>query len=220
MGTNNQAANAANAANAQRQRMINQSVQQIQSAYNNPARQQQYDQYGNNLNSYYTGQVNDQEAINARQLKFAMARSGLTGGSEAADANTQLQKDYTQGLLQASQTAQAGKAALEQSDTNAENQLIGLAEQGDYTGSLPQEITASQQASLDAAKGYSSANSLNNLFKGTAGIYQNEETAAANRRAQMSPIGSVYGGMSMSPFAMMGGMYGGGMYGGGMYGGW
>lgn len=216
MGTNNQAANAANAANAQRQNQINASVQQIQSAYNNPTRTAQYDAYGKNLLNYYTGQVNTQEADNARQLKFAMARSGLTGGSEDADSSKQLQKDYSDALLSASQQAQGGEAALKQSDVNSENQLISLAEQGDYTGSLPSEITASQNASLDAAKNYSTANALNGLFSGTAHIYQDEQTAAANRRAQMSPIGSVYGGMSMSPYAMMGG----GLYGRGMYGGW
>jgi len=189
----NQAANAANAANAQRQAQINSSIQQINNAYGSPQRQQQYAQYGQSLNNYYTNQVNEQEAQNARQLKFAMARSGLTGGSAAADANTQLQKDYTQGLLQASQQAQSGKAALEQSDVNAKNQLISLAQQGDYTGSLPSEISASQNASLDAAKGYSNANALQNLFSGTAAIYSNEQNAAAQRRAQMSPFGSLYG---------------------------
>ncbi|MDE2097520.1 MAG: hypothetical protein KGL39_09765 [Patescibacteria group bacterium] len=211
MGTNNSAANAANAANAQRQQSINAAVQSIQNAYGSPSRTAQYNQYGSNLLNYYTNQVNEQEGQNARQLKFAMARSGLTGGSAAADANTQLQKDYTQGLLDASRQAQAGKAALQQSDVNAENQLVSLAEQGDYTGALPSEITASQQASLNAAQNYGNANALNNLFKGTAQIYGNEQTAAANRRAQMSPIGSFYGPMMMSPYSG----YGGNMYGGG-----
>lgn len=192
-GSNNSAANAANAAQAQRTNSINGAVSQIQNAYNSPSRQQQYQTYGTNLNNYYTNQVKEQQAQNARQLTFAMARSGLSGGSEAADANTQLQKDYTQGLLQASQAAQGGQAALQQSDVNSENQLIGLAEQGDYTGALPSEITAAQQTALNGAQNYGTANALNNLFTGTASIYQNEQTAAANRRAQTSPFGNYYG---------------------------
>lgn len=195
MGTNNQAANAANAANASRQAAINASVAQIQSAYGTPQRQAQYDQYGNNLESYYTNQVNEQEAQNARNLKFAMARSGLTGGSAAADANTQLQKDYSQGLIQATQQAQAGKASLQQADINSENQLVSLAEQGDMTGSIPSEITSAQQTSLNAAQNYDTANALNGLFKGTANIYNTEQTAAATRAAQSNPIGSPYGSM-------------------------
>ena len=193
MGTNNSAANAAAASQAAQQAQIQQSVAAINKAYSSPQRQQQYDQYGRNLNDYYTNQVNTQEATNARNLKFADARSGLTGGSAAVDSNTQLQKDYTQGLLQASQAAQGGKAALQQSDINSKNQLVSLAQQGNYTGTIPTEVAQATNASLGAAQNYGNANAINNLFSGTAGIYQNEQVAAANRKAQASPIGSIYG---------------------------
>lgn len=193
MGTGNSAANAANAANAQQQQQIQQAVGQINSAYSSPQRQAQYDTYGQNLLNYYTGQANESEANNARNLKFAEARSGLTGGSAAADANTQLQKDYSKALLQASQQAQAGKSALQQSDIQAKNQLIGLAQQGNFTGTIPTQIAQSQSAALGAAQNYGNANALGNLFSGTGQIWQNEQTAAANRKAQTSPIGSLYG---------------------------
>jgi hypothetical protein len=198
MGTSNNAASAASAQQAQQQQQIQQSVNQINNAYNSPERQAQYDAYGNNLNNYYTNQVNTQEATNARNLKFANARSGLTGGSAAVDSNTQLQKDYTQGLLTASQQAQAGTAALEQADTNSKNQQISLAQQGNYTGQIPLATSEAQSANLQSAQNYGNANAVNNLFSGTAGIYQNEQVAAANRKAQQSPIGSIYGGTSTS----------------------
>jgi hypothetical protein len=201
MGTNNSAVKAAGEADAGRQAQIAAATSQINNAYNSPARQQQYADYGTNLTKYYTGQVNDQEAVNARNLKFAMARSGLQGGSASVDANSQLQKDYTKGLLQASQAAGAGKAALQQADTNSKNQMIALAEQGAYTGAVPTQVDQAQQAALGAAGNYANANSLGNLFSSTAGVYQNEQTAAANRRAQQTPIGSPYGSTAVnSPF--------------------
>jgi hypothetical protein len=199
MGTNNSAANAAQAQQAAQQKQIQQSVAAINAAYSSPGRQAQYDTYGKNLNDYYTNQVNTQEATNARNLKFANARSGLTGGSAAVDSNTQLQKDYTQGLLQASQAAQGGQAALQQSDINSKNQLISLAQQGNYTGTIPTEVAQAQDAALKGVANYGNANAINNLFSGTAGIYQNEQVAAANRRAQQSPIGSLYGTSATSP---------------------
>lgn len=198
MGTGNSAANAAAAQNAAQQASIQNAVGQINSAYSSPERQAQYQQYQTNLNNYYTGQVNNQEATNARNLKFAMARSGLTGGSAAVDSNAQLQKDYTNALLQASQQAQAGTSALEQSDINAKNQLIGLAQQGNFTGAVPTAVSQAQQASLGAAQNRGSADALNNLFAGTAQIYQNEQTAAANRQAQQNPFGSVYSASAFS----------------------
>jgi hypothetical protein len=198
MGTGNSAANAANAANAAQQQQINNSVNQINNAYNSTNRQNQYQQYNKNLSDYYTGQVNTQEANNARNLQFANARSGLTGGSAAVDSNTQLQKDYTNALLQASQAATSGTSALEQSDINAKNQLIGLAQQGNFTGAVPSAVSAAQGASLGAAQNYGQANSLSNLFQGTQGIYQNEQTAAANRLAQQNPFGSNYSASAFS----------------------
>lgn len=193
MGTNNKAADAAAAQDAQRQQQINDSIKQITAAYASPQRAQQINAYGQNVQNYLTGQVNEQEATNARNLKFAMARSGLTGGSAAVDSNTQLQKDYAKGLLQASQQAQSAVAGLQQSDINAKNQLIGLAQQGSYIGAIPTQIAQAQSASLGAAQNFANPSALGNLFAGTAGIYQNEQTAAANRKAQQSPIGSLYG---------------------------
>ena len=188
--------NSAAAANTAQQNQINGTIAQINSAYDSPSRQAQYSTYGNQLDQYYTNQVNQQDATNARNLKFANARSGLTGGSEAVDSNTQLQKDYTQGLLQASQAAQTGQAALEQADISSKNQLIAQAEQGSNLGSIPNAIASSTNANLGAAQNYSNANSLGNLFAGTGQIYQNEQTAAANRLAQNNPIGSIYGASS------------------------
>jgi len=193
MGTGNNAANAANAYNQQQQQQIQNSVNQINAAYSNPNRQNQYDAYNKNLSDYYTGQVNNQEAINARNLKFAMARSGLSGGSAAVDSNTQLQKDYTQGLLQASQAASTGTAALKQADIQSKNQLLGLAQAGGNVGSIPGQVAQSMSANLGAAQNYANPTALGNLFTNTAGIYNNEQTAAANRRAQVNPFGSYYG---------------------------
>ena len=191
MGSSSSTA-AASAANSQQQAQINGTIAQINSAYDSPSRQAQYSTYGNQLDQYYTNQVNQQDATNARNLKFANARSGLTGGSEAVDSNTQLQKDYTQGLLQASQAAQTGQAALEQADISSKNQLIAQAEQGSNLGSIPNAIASSTNANLGAAQNYSNSNSLGNLFAGTAQIYQNEQTANANRLAQNNPIGTPY----------------------------
>lgn len=193
MGTGNSAGNAAATADAARQASITNSVNQIQSAYNSPNRKAQVDQYGTALNQFYTGQVNNQEQVNARNLKFANARSGLIGGSEAVDSNNQLQKDYTQGLVQAAQQANAGKAALSTADQNSQNQLVSLAQAGNYTGAIPAQVAQTQLANLNAAGNYAGANTLNNIFSGTAGIYQSEQIAAANRRAQINPIGSIYG---------------------------
>jgi hypothetical protein len=191
-GNNNSATNAATAADAARNTAIQGTVSQIQTAYNNPNRQNQISDYQDNLQKYYTNQVNQQEGTNARNLKFADARSGLTGGSAAGDANTQLQKDYSQGLLTATQQAQAGGANLKQSDQNSENQLISLAQAGNMTGNVAGQVSQAQNTALGAAQNYGNANALGNAFTSTQGIYNNEQQAAANRAAQNNPFGGIY----------------------------
>jgi len=80
MGSGNSATQAAANANAQSQAQIQNAVTGINAAYNSPARAQQIQTYGGNLQNYYDTQVNQQQAINARDLTFSNARSGLTGG--------------------------------------------------------------------------------------------------------------------------------------------
>jgi len=193
-GDPNAAANAANAYNQAQQQQIQQAVTQINNAYSNPNRQSQYAQYNKGLTDYYNTQVNNQEAVNARNLKFATARSGLTGGSAAVDSNAQLNRDYTNALIQASQSATAGTSALEQADINSKNQLIGLAQQGNFTGAIPATTALSQSANLGAAQNYANANALGNAFTGTQAIANNEQTAAALRASQLNPFGSNYSG--------------------------
>ena len=193
----NPAVGAAQAAQTAQQQAIKAAVDQINQAYGSPQRQGQIDTYGANLKNYYTGQVNNQEAINARNLKFANARSGLTGGSAAVDSNNQLQRDYTAGLLNATQAATSGQAALSQADINSKNQLIGLANQGGYTGVLPQQTAEAMSANLSNAQAQQNPAALGNLFAATGNIYQTEQNAAANRRAQTNPLGSIYGGTTM-----------------------
>ena len=195
--TGNSAVNAAEASNTAQQAQIQASIDAINKAYSSPARTAGTQAYGQALGDQLTQNVNDQEAVNARNLKFAMARSGLTGGSAAVDSNTQLQKDYSQGLLQASQQAQAGTAALQQADNSSKNQLISLAEQGGYMGTIPSQGASATAAGLNTAQSYAGPAGLNNLFSGTAQIYQNEEQAAAQRKAQINPIGSIYGAPSV-----------------------
>jgi hypothetical protein len=195
--TGNSAVNAAQASNTAQQAQIQASIDAINKAYSSPARTAGTQAYGKALGDQLTQNVNDQEAVNARNLKFAMARSGLTGGSAAVDSNTQLQKDYSQGLLEASQQAQAGTAALQQADNSSKNQLISLAEQGGYTGTIPSQSASATAAGLNTAQSYAGPAGLNNLFSGTAQIYQNEEQAAAQRKAQINPIGSIYGAPSV-----------------------
>ena len=71
--------------------------------------------------------------------------------------------------------------------------MISLAQQGNYTGAIPTQVAQATSANLGAAQNAFNPTALGNLFQRTGNIYTNEQTAAAQRAAQSSPIGSLYG---------------------------
>src|SRR6185312_11988773 len=51
----------------------------------NPSRAGQYDQLARDTTSYYTGQLDDQKALNDRRMRFAITHNKQIGGSVQAD---------------------------------------------------------------------------------------------------------------------------------------
>jgi hypothetical protein len=188
------AANAAQSQAANANAQTSAVIKQIKDAYNTPGLQQQYQDYSNNLLAQGTQQVNQQQQINARDLLFANARSGLTGGTEAAGLNTTLGEEYKQGLLSAANNATSATNALQQANQNQEDSLISQAAAGGGTGITGQLISQNQATTLGAAQQGIGAGSLNNLFQGTAQAYTNEQNNAALAALLKNPTGGVYGG--------------------------
>lgn len=179
-------------------------IDQIKRAYDSPALAQQYTNYQDSLNQYYTSQVNQQQQVNARDLLFANARSGLTGGTQAANLNTTLNEEYKQGLLSAANTARSATNALEQANQSQENALISQAAGAGTTGVPAQLISQSQGANLSAAQGQIGAGALGSLFSGTAQAYTQEQQAAALAQILKTPTGGAYGGNQASLYGVPG----------------
>ncbi len=208
--SNNSAQQAAAQANAQNQANIASATSQINALYDSPQRAMDIGNLVKSTRQYYTNQLNQQNQINARNLKFAMARSGLVGGSAQADQSAQLGKDYEQGLLTANQRAQGAGAQLKAQDEASRAQMLGLVQSGMDATAATQQGAAGIQSALQSAQAGATANSLGDVFGNLAGVYNTSMTADAVRRGMMNPYGSIF------PMqAMMGGIgYGG--YGGGM----
>jgi hypothetical protein len=69
-----------------RQMTVQLGTDKVNSVFDDPARQGQYDQFLQAIREFYTADANKQKAIADRNLKFSTARSGLTGGSAAVDS--------------------------------------------------------------------------------------------------------------------------------------
>jgi hypothetical protein len=194
MGSNNHSASdAAAAQQAARTQSISNATNAINGIYSSPQRQQQYTDFLNAVRTNYTNDANKQQAITARQTKFAAARNGLTGGSADVDAQTRLGQEYAQGLVGAESKAQGALAGLKAQDNSARLNLTQLAASGLDVTSAAQQANAGMQQAADAALSGSTVNGLGDIFGAATRAYQAEQTAAAQRAGYRQPIGSLYG---------------------------
>jgi hypothetical protein len=166
MGGGNNAAAQAQQQVQQQQQTTNANVGAINSAFAN--RGQQYTDYLAALRQSYQTQLDKQQATASRQLKFAGARGGLTGGSEQAQLGGELQQEMGQGELSAEQTAQSKLAGLQSADQAERLQMISLAQGGASIGNAAQETATSLQANINNAQAGLSPTALGNTFGGIA----------------------------------------------------
>lgn len=191
-GGSNSAAKQAQANEDARTRQIAGSTAQINQIFDNPARTGQYDQLAKDTTRYYTGQLDDQKAINDRSLKFTMARNGQTGGSVQSDMGAQAGKDYLKGVLEATRRGTAAGASLQAQDETSRANLIGAAQGGlDATAAASQAASA-LRSNLQAGQASSTANAFGDAFGDFSTIYQKSQDAKAMRDNFNAGLGSLY----------------------------
>lgn len=172
--------NAAAAAQQQeqaRQAGIANATAKINAIYGSPARQQQYGDFEKAIQSYNLNQLNQQKTNADRQLNFAMARQGLTGGSADADASANLTRQYNEGVLKGQQGAASAAAGLKSQDQAQKQQLIGLAQSGLDATSAANQATTGMQTNLDSAMAQSESQGLGDMFGGLASYYDQSNQA-------------------------------------------
>src|SRR5690606_32769302 len=118
------AVKAANAAEEQRQRDLQAAQRRIESIFNSPERNQQIEQFIDAQRSYLQSDLDRSHADNSRELKFATARSGLSGGSVDVDKNKDLAELYLRGIAEAERRAQNSGAELRSQDQASKQSLM------------------------------------------------------------------------------------------------
>lgn len=188
-GGNNSATQQAEQQAATQQANIQNNTAAINSAF--AGRQQQYTNYLNALNTSYQTQLQQQQAQASRQLKFSLARGGLTGSSVAADQGGELQREMGQGQVTAQEEAQAKLAGLESSDVAEKQQMLSLASTGDNIGNAAQQTATALSANLQNAQSNLGPDTLGNVFGNltntTNQMNQNYQYRAGFRNATLYP---------------------------------
>lgn len=202
--SNDSAQRAAQAQQQQQQADIAASQAQINSVFNSPQRQADINDFVNATRQFYQQDLDKQKATADRSLKFALAKSGLTGGSEQVDQQEQLGESYAKGQLQAEHKALGAGASLQDADEQARQRLIALATSGLDSTNAGMQSAQALQTGLQAARSSVDANALGNVFS-TFNDFSKNVDAAQQQRDAYKQLYSLYGPVAKSTG------YGGGM---------
>jgi hypothetical protein len=123
------------------------------------ARQQLYSKIGSDATNVAKTDIDKERMLTERELKFQLARNGLSGGSRDIDANRDVLDTYQQGILKASnigtQTANEARSSDEKTRVNLINSIQAGLTSGDavqqaYAG-MANNATAAQDAANNAS---------------------------------------------------------------------
>lgn len=183
------------AVEGQRQQKIDSTRGEIDRAFASPQRQQQYDQFLSNLRDYLGGQLVQKKRDSARNLKFALAKAGQTGGSVANDATLRLGQEYAQGAAENERTSQSELAQLKAGDESEHQRLLELAQNGLSATDGYRRSNESIANNFTTANIKGAGEGLGDVFKDTGATYRAINERAAIRRGFGAGVSrsSIYG---------------------------
>lgn len=179
-------------AEKERQAQIAQTQQRIEGIFSNPQREADIGNFLNATRQYYRTDADQQQADAARNLRFALARSGVTGGSYDADTNARLAETYQRGLLEADRRAQAQANSLRAADQEAKQRLFSLAQAGLDATTATQQASQALRQNLASSATDAREGSLGNLFSSFGDIYKSSIEQAEQRKAQKDVYQQLY----------------------------
>lgn len=193
MGGSNKARKEAQAAEQDRLAQITKTQGSINEVFDGPGRAGDISKFVGASRDYYTQDLNRQKADTDRQLRFALARNGQTGGSTQVDQARHFSDTYARGLLDVERKAQSGGAAIEAADQDARSRLLSLATTGLDATTGAQQSAAAMRTSLQAGAGERNAGALGDAFSSFKSFIDRSRETADRRRANSESGFSVYG---------------------------
>jgi len=170
----------AEAAEIERKRDVRRATSAIDSAFT--GRGTQLDDFIAALREQFGAEAGRQKTIADRQLKFSLARGGLTGGSAAADVGTELGEEFQRGILKGERLSQSALADLKSADEASRARLIQLAQGGASVTSSATSAARALSSNIEGAKSSSGIESLGDIFGDVRGLFVQQQEAAARRR--------------------------------------
>lgn len=156
-----------------------------------PERQAQYADYLAAQREMFFDELQRQMGDAQRGNKFALARSGLAGSSQAVDAGRELGEAYNRGVVDADRLAQRAEADLRMADEDSRRSIIQMVQAGADATTASSAALRQMQSNLSGARSDMNANALGQVFGAFSEMYKRSQERDAERRAQ-SDLGTIY----------------------------
>lgn len=178
----------------ERQERIREAQGRINQVFDNPRRAKDIADFVSATRSKLMDDLNRQNTDAARELKFSLARGGLSGGSVNVDQNRRLTDEYNRGLINVEGRAQGAGAQLEAADQDARARLIQLATSGLDATTAASQAAAGLRSNFENARSQAFGEQLGDQFATIGGFVKNRREEAARRQANRDANFNLYGG--------------------------
>ncbi|MDC7800294.1 hypothetical protein PQS91_10585 [Stenotrophomonas geniculata] len=178
----------------ERQERIRESQGRINQVFDNPRRARDIADFVSATRTKLMDDLNRQNTDAARELKFSLARGGLSGGSVNLDQNRRLADEYNRGLINVEGRAQGAGAQLEAADQDARARLIQLATSGLDATTAASQAAAGLRSNFENARSQAFGEQLGDQFATIGGFVKNRREEAARRQANRDANFNIYGG--------------------------
>lgn len=208
-GSSNAATRQAQQAEEDRRRQVSATQRAVEGIYSTPEREAQVQGLIGSTRNFLQTDLDKQNEQTKRQLKFAMARGGTTGGSLAVDQGRAVSDSYLRGILEAERRAQAAGNSLRSADQSAKQGLFSMAQSGLDMTTAARQAGESMRVNFGNAKADSTQSGIGDVFNSFADINKRSRERAGAASAEKYQYGTAY-----NPSPYLSGAYGGGGYGG------
>lgn len=178
----------------ERQERIREAQGRINATFDNPRRARDIADFVSATRTKLMDDLNRQNVDAQRELKFSLARGGLSGGSVNVDQNRRLTDEYNRGLINVEGRAQGAGAQLEAADQDSRARLIQLATSGLDATTAASQAAAGLRSNFENAKSQAFGEQLGDQFATIGGFVKNRREEAARRQANRDANFNLYGG--------------------------
>lgn len=181
-GGSDKATKAAQQREDERRRQVTASTAQIESAFGSDQRKSQLQDFVNALRAKFSTEAGRQRQDINRRSKFGLARSGLTGGSAAADRSVEIGREFQGGIIEGERLSQSALSDLIAADQSSKQSLLGLAQGGASVTTAAQSAGEALRSNLAGASSRTAASSIGDIFSDLESSLVASEKAAGRRR--------------------------------------